>query len=475
MKKKEFLLYAALYVIWLLIVLIAGIHHEPWADEAQSWLIARDNTSFDIITKVLRYEGHPALWYLILRFLYLLNFPYDAIYLIPLLFSAVGVYLFMFKTRLPVIIKCLFPFTFFIAYQYSVTARSYCLLFPLLMVISVFYKYRLKRPLLYSFLLILLMSSETYNFIIAFVLFIFFIYDICESKQYNIKTISATLLITAFFIITGLYMLPPADCVCKYPFELSAARMSKFLVHGYFQLRKDFSISINELIITLFFYLSAMIIFCKKQKDILLMIALNGSVITAISGFVCHFWHNGYGFLTLIFSIAILCEENNITTSNKYIKNLFFTIFTVFSVSQIAWSSSALISDYSEPYTEAKELANAIKIARLDEYGISAIGYNTVAVQPYFKQNIYNNFKHSYYEWSEEADKYITESAKKQPPVIVIEAQLEEKYYDLISSIDENAYNIYTFNQIRCLNGTILKAPEFYLYVSKDILSSLKL
>lgn len=33
--------------------------HEPWFDEAQSWLLARDANFFDLITKYLRYEGSP--------------------------------------------------------------------------------------------------------------------------------------------------------------------------------------------------------------------------------------------------------------------------------------------------------------------------------------------------------------------------------------------------------------------------------
>lgn len=31
--------------------------HEPWADEAQSWLIARDSSLSDLFLKRLHYEG----------------------------------------------------------------------------------------------------------------------------------------------------------------------------------------------------------------------------------------------------------------------------------------------------------------------------------------------------------------------------------------------------------------------------------
>ena len=50
-----------LYAILLAVVLWK---HEPWADEAQAWLIARDCSGVELLFQRLRYEGHPGLWYL---------------------------------------------------------------------------------------------------------------------------------------------------------------------------------------------------------------------------------------------------------------------------------------------------------------------------------------------------------------------------------------------------------------------------
>ena len=38
----------------------SGIH-EPWFDEAQAWVIARDNSLKDILFFIPHYEGHPPL------------------------------------------------------------------------------------------------------------------------------------------------------------------------------------------------------------------------------------------------------------------------------------------------------------------------------------------------------------------------------------------------------------------------------
>src|ERR1700749_1246002 len=47
-------------------VLFAVRHHEKWADEAQSWLLARDLSLKTLWLRELRYEGSPGLWHTIL-------------------------------------------------------------------------------------------------------------------------------------------------------------------------------------------------------------------------------------------------------------------------------------------------------------------------------------------------------------------------------------------------------------------------
>lgn len=41
-------------------------HHEPWRDELQAWLLARDSASLLDLWRNSRYEGHPLLWHLLL-------------------------------------------------------------------------------------------------------------------------------------------------------------------------------------------------------------------------------------------------------------------------------------------------------------------------------------------------------------------------------------------------------------------------
>src|SRR5579863_7127761 len=65
------LLYAAL-------VAVAIPRHEPWADEAQSWLLARDSSLAHLWGTLLHYEGTPGLWQTLIHALIGLGLRYSA-------------------------------------------------------------------------------------------------------------------------------------------------------------------------------------------------------------------------------------------------------------------------------------------------------------------------------------------------------------------------------------------------------------
>src|SRR5437764_4179030 len=92
--------------------------HEPWADEAQSWLIARNASLVEIWTKLVRLEGSPGLWHSLLHGLILLRFPYSGLsYVSGALGLAAGCVVFCFAP-FPLPIPWLLPFTYFLRFQY---------------------------------------------------------------------------------------------------------------------------------------------------------------------------------------------------------------------------------------------------------------------------------------------------------------------------------------------------------------------
>ena len=79
-------------------------HHEPWRDEAQAWLIARDLTFIDIFRQ-MAYEGTPALWHMILAFFAKMGFSYISINLVNLVIICLAVGVFVFKSPFSILTK----------------------------------------------------------------------------------------------------------------------------------------------------------------------------------------------------------------------------------------------------------------------------------------------------------------------------------------------------------------------------------
>ena len=118
-KRAVFLFYVAL-TLWL------ALHHEPWRDEADSWLMARDATVSQIIA-IGPDSGHPPLWYFLLKPLSLSGLPYAAQPALNLIIIWVAAWLLVFRSPFPSLLSGSILFTDFFSFEYSVIARNYAL------------------------------------------------------------------------------------------------------------------------------------------------------------------------------------------------------------------------------------------------------------------------------------------------------------------------------------------------------------
>ena len=120
------------FVLYIAIIAIVMCFHEPWFDEAQSWLIARDSPIASIFSIRTHYEGHPPFWNLLFAIAAKNGVPYEfgikGIQLVCA--SLLGAWL-IFKSpfkHTSSLATFLIPFTYFACFQYGVTSRPYALL-----------------------------------------------------------------------------------------------------------------------------------------------------------------------------------------------------------------------------------------------------------------------------------------------------------------------------------------------------------
>ena len=117
-------LHCIVLAAYVIVVGTVMCFHEPWFDEAQAWLIARDCSWREMILERPHYEGHPPLWWMMLAAPAKLGVPYEiGLKSINLTCATLMIWLLEFKTKLPEPFKVILPFSYFLCYQYGVTSH----------------------------------------------------------------------------------------------------------------------------------------------------------------------------------------------------------------------------------------------------------------------------------------------------------------------------------------------------------------
>lgn len=184
--------------------------HEPWRDEAQSWLIVRD-LKFTEIIQQLKYEGHFMLWYIILLPFAKLGFPYITINIISWIISVISTWLIVSKAPFKSWFKILFVFSMPMIYLYPSISRCYCLIPLSISLIAITYKNRKSNPILYILAIVLLINTHVIMLGLAGILLLVFILeefkDIKQKTKEERKKLILSLIIGAITSILSIFPL----------------------------------------------------------------------------------------------------------------------------------------------------------------------------------------------------------------------------------------------------------------------------
>src|SRR4028118_1736800 len=123
--ENKFVLFFSL--IFFFLGLIAILNHSMWRDELNVWLITRDSHSVEELFYNIKYEGHPALWYLCLYLLNQFSSNPVTMQIFHLLISTGLIYIFIRFSPFSKLQKVLFAFGYLPFYEYLVISRNYAL------------------------------------------------------------------------------------------------------------------------------------------------------------------------------------------------------------------------------------------------------------------------------------------------------------------------------------------------------------
>ncbi len=360
-KQSHILLYALLG-IYILLVFWGVSNHEQWRDEAQAWLIVRD-TSFTELLSILRTEGHPPLWYLLIMPLVKTGMPYDAQNWVSAVIMTGAVYILLFRTNLPIIIKILLPFSFFFLYEYAFFARSYCLIAFFSATIISLYPKRLEHPWLYALCIVGLFNTHVLVFTFCGVLLLLYIWDIYEQKLKEKRVLSAT----AFMAIGGGYLLP----------YLFLAKMSDEFARGIDDNWARITTSINNGIsiaqsdiLAMLLLLSVAVLLARSKKALLLLIGGLISVfyILGFKYFAAGMRHQGVIFFVLLVAVSIAAIYSPGEKKKAWMNMLpaQWVLVAILFI-QLKPSFEHYINDVQNTFSGAKDAAEYLEENKLDD------------------------------------------------------------------------------------------------------------
>jgi hypothetical protein len=211
--------------IYFLLSCLGMFLHEPWRDEYQAWLIARDSHSIFELMRNLRYEGHPGLWHFILWILASVTHHPAIMKVVHILITTASVFLLNRCAPFSKPDKILFTFGYYSHFEFNLISRSYSLGFLLIVTFLVLYENRHKHCLLISFVLFLLANTHLYGLIISVLLAGVLLTDHLASRRagnsWKLRPAELALcaiVIGAGWTLSAFQIYPPSDSGYPVPF-----------------------------------------------------------------------------------------------------------------------------------------------------------------------------------------------------------------------------------------------------------------
>lgn len=173
---------AIVFALWLATAAFLAAHHVMWRDEVRAYTLALSGDSVADMLGAVHGEGHPALWYLLIRGFHAVA-PYpQAMPAAAFLVGAAAAAIFAFRApfRWPVLALVLFGR--FALYEYTVMARNYGITMLVLFAIAALYTRHRDKGWPLGLLLILLCNTNAPSVLLAAALLLFWAVDLLRTQ-----------------------------------------------------------------------------------------------------------------------------------------------------------------------------------------------------------------------------------------------------------------------------------------------------
>lgn len=171
-----------LFAAWLLFVAWLASNHVVWRDEVRAFSLALSGANFVQMLHNVHGEGHPALWYLILRATHDV-FPYRQVLpIVGAVFGIAAMAVLTFWSPFRTVIVALVLFSLFGAFEYVVLARNYGIAALCMFVLAAVYP-RVRDSLWFGLILAVLSNTNVPACLLAAAFIVFRFVEILTAEK----------------------------------------------------------------------------------------------------------------------------------------------------------------------------------------------------------------------------------------------------------------------------------------------------
>jgi hypothetical protein len=447
--------------------------HEPWADEAQAWELAKSLSLKSLFGTYIHYEGSPGLWHALLWMLSRMHVTYSGMHWIAGLIALAAMALLTIAAPFPLLLRLLLPFTYFFAFQYSVVARSYVLFPALLFALACLWPRRRVCHLPVVLLIGLLGNVSAHGFVVALGLAMVLTIEwfrIPKKERAHGGSWSASALLLIALLGFAAWCIIPApdtgwvvfakDLATHGPSAATPDRLSKLdprmrflsphlktaiaiiyqfaheLGHG---LADKFHLGVIVWVLLAWGWMS----------DGLLRYSLPALFLLVIfTPFPHQFYHSGLLWVLFLFLWWVTwperereCPERKLWVANLRHKALLLSVMLCVAI-QLGWAVTEIRYDASNPYSPNRDGAVLLKayLDRADKIDVAipskqksnGIGeFFITGIEPYFRTEPISNMPFRFWFWGwngEMRAKYLQDSEDRSVVVVVEETAGDIRY-----------------------------------------------
>lgn len=354
----------AVFIVYAAVTLGATLNHEPWNDEADVWLVMRDGGLGTLLEQTsYGHRGAPVLWFLTIWPFAAGGAPYLTQQLLNLGFCWLGVALVVWRAPFPRVVRALFAFSYYPAFEYAVLARPYALTMTLLFAAAAIWRDRARRPMLLGGIVALLANATVHGLILAAALGLGLLLEWLHEGIAGGRRLAGLSLMAAGGIVAAAQLWPrPGGQVSLYRVEIETVWYS--LANAFFP---DLRVSLALLPSGAILLLVAAAIGRRLVPQLFLW--LSGTLLMAVFVFV---WVGGLRHTGILLLAALAA----LWIANSYGPLRFPRLLPLGLALSLSWgvlpAADAWRKELRQPYSGSRDLARYLRASGLDRKEIAA-------------------------------------------------------------------------------------------------------